>query len=138
MNGVYATIKTINAKKRVLVVDDEPGILRIVHTILSMAGYEVLAETSGEEAIKLVRSKSPDLVLLDLILRPLSGSQVLEKIRAFSRVPVVLFSAHSFSVEQALKLGANGFIAKPFRPDELVSKINEVLNGPVSDSDRVS
>jgi two-component system response regulator VicR len=133
VNGLYATIKVVNAKKRVLVVDDEPGILRIVRVNLSMAGYEVITETSGEQAIKLVQSESPDLVLLDVLLQPLDGLQILEKIRTFSQVPVLLFTARSFSADQALKLGANGIIAKPFRPGDLVKRIKDTLNSPSSD-----
>jgi len=128
-------IDLMDAKKLVLVVDDEPGILRIVRLNLSLAGYEVLATTSGEEAIGLVQSKSPDLVLLDVLLRPLDGLQVLKRLRAFSRVPVLLFTASSYSTEQVQELGANGFVAKPFRPDELVNKIKNVLNNPIRGGD---
>jgi len=118
----------VDKKKRVLVVDDEPGILRIVRVNLFMAGYEVLTEKSGEEAIQLVQSERPDLVLLDVLLRPVNGLEVLKRIRTFSRVPVIFFTARSFSDDQAMKLGANGIITKPFRTEELIKKIKDVLD----------
>lgn len=123
-------LTAVVTKKRVLVVDDEPGILRIVRINLSLAGYEVLTTASGEEAIRLSQSESPDIVLLDVLLRPLDGLQVLKRLRDFSQVPVLLFTARSYTADQALEVGANGIIAKPFRPDELVKKIKDVLEDP--------
>jgi two-component system KDP operon response regulator KdpE len=117
----------MGAKKRVLVVDDEPGVLRFINVGLSLAGYEVITSSSGEEALKLVKSAMPDIILLDLIMVPLSGFEVLEKLREFSQVPVIMFTARSDLGAQALKAGANGFIAKPFRPEQLVQKIGEFL-----------
>lgn len=116
-------------KKRVLVVDDEPAVLRFTSVSLSVAGYEVVTATGGEEALKLVDSAKPDIVLLDLVMEPLTGLDVLARLRAFSQLPVIAFSARSDLGAIALKEGANGFIAKPFRPDQLVKKIADTLGG---------
>jgi len=118
----------VNTKKRVLAVDDEPGILRFVQTALRLAGFEVLTTTSGEEALELARSQNPDIVLLDILMQPLTGFEVLERLRAFSKVPVIVFTAHREVGEMALKEGANATMTKPFKPDDLVKKIRAVLD----------
>ncbi len=115
-------------KKRVLVVDDEPGVLRFINVHLSLAGYEVITTTSGKEALQIIKSDKPDIVLLDVLMVPMSGFDVLSELRAFSQVPVIVFTARSFIAGQAIKLGANGFINKPFRPEELSKKIKELLS----------
>lgn len=117
----------METKKRVLVVDDEAGILRFVTACLGMAGYEVITATNGEEALRLAQSEKPDIMLLDVFMVPMSGFDVLERLRTFSQVPVIVFTARSLVVEQALKCGANDSIGKPFRPEELLRKIREVL-----------
>ncbi len=118
----------MDVKKRVLVVDDEPGVLRFTSVCLTVAGYEVITTTSGEEALKLVESAKPDIMLLDVLMTPLTGFDVLEKLRAFSNLPVIIFTARNDIGAQALKEGANGFIAKPFRPEQLLQKIEDTLN----------
>jgi len=115
-------------KKRILVVDDEPGILRFVSTSLGLAGYDVLTTTSGEEALQLARSQRPDIMLLDVLMQPLTGFDVLDRLRTFSKMPVLVFTARKDIAERAIKEGANGYITKPFVPNELVKKIQEVLN----------
>ena len=113
--------------KRILVVDDEPAILRFVQSSLSLAGYDVIITTSGEEALQLTEAKTPDLMLLDIFMTPLSGFDVLAKLRTFSQIPVIVFTARSNVAKQAFELGANGFLAKPFKLDELQTKISGLL-----------
>jgi two-component system, OmpR family, KDP operon response regulator KdpE len=115
-------------KKRILVVDDEPGILRFVRISLSLAGYDVITTTSGEEGLKLVDSAKPDLMLLDILMTPLSGFDVLAKLREFSNLPVIVFTARSDIGEKAVKEGASGFIAKPLLPEQLMRKIEDILD----------
>lgn len=110
-------------KKQILIVDDEPGILRILEIQLNNDGYDVITTESGAEAIGLVREKNPDIVLLDILMPGMTGLEVLEDIRAFSSVPVIIFTANNKVVEEAMKLGANGSIPKPFVPEELTKKI---------------
>ena len=114
-------------KKKVLVVDDEPRILRFVTAGLTLDGYTVLSTASGAEALRLVKSEKPDIIILDAVMAPMSGFDILDKLRTFSKVPVILCTARSFMAEEASKRGADGYLSKPFIPEELVKKIDEVL-----------
>ncbi|MBI2873231.1 MAG: response regulator [Chloroflexi bacterium] len=87
----YCTIQPMDARKRVLVVDDEPDILRVASTILGLAGYDVTTTTSGEEALLLAQSNKPDVMLLDLLMQPLTGFDVLDKLRVFSQAATDFF-----------------------------------------------
>ncbi len=113
--------------KQVLVVDDEPGILRFVRTSLTLAGYTVIITTSGEEAVELVRTQKPDIMLLDILMSPVTGFDVLAHVRSFSKVPIIIFTARQEIVDLALKEGADDYISKPFKPEDLIKKIQNVL-----------
>ncbi len=113
--------------KCVLVVDDEPGILRVLSIQLKLHGYEPVTTPSGTEAVELVRTREPDIVLLDILLPDLNGFEVLERVRGFSQVPVIVFSASQSAIEIAPMVGANASISKPFNPDQLLGKIKSVL-----------
>ena len=117
----------MEAKKRILVVDDEPGVLRFVQVSLGLAGYDVQTTKDAREALELVRSDAPDIVLTDIVMAPVDGLQLLDKLRSFSDVPVIVFTAQSIIADLAMKTGASDFIAKPFRPGELEKKISAVL-----------
>lgn len=117
----------VKRKKRVLVVDDEAAILRIIGTSLRLMGYDVITTGSGKEALKLSETEKPDIMLLDIFMPGMDGLEVLETLRLSSTIPVIVFSAHSSSREEALKLGANDFVAKPFTPDQMGKKISAVL-----------
>jgi CheY-like chemotaxis protein len=116
-------------KKRILVVDDEPGILRVLSIQLKLHGYEPVTTPSGVEAVEIARTGEPDAILLDILLPDMNGIEVFEKVRGFSQVPVIVFSANSTAIEAALKAGANDSIAKPFNPDQLLVKIKSALEG---------
>lgn len=118
----------METKKRVLVVDDEPGVIRFVKINLALAGYEVITTTSGEQALPLIKSKKPDIILLDVLMTPISGFDILVELRTFSQLPVIVFTARNDIGKMAMKEGANGFIAKPFKPDELIKKIRGILD----------
>ena len=117
----------MGTKRHVLVVDDEPGIGSILRIKLRLAGFDVTTTTSGAEAIELIRRQEPDIVLLDILMPDVTGMDVLEKVRTFSQVPIIVFSAKPDIVNFALKIGANDSIGKPFDPEHLVSKIESVL-----------
>ena len=117
----------MKTKKRTLVVDDDLAILNFIRVSLSMAGYEVITATNGEAALKLVDSNKPDIMVLDLAMLPMTGFEVLERLRGFSEMPVIISSARSDVACQAMQAGANGFVAKPFRPEHLIQKIQEIL-----------
>ena len=113
--------------KRVLVVDDEPAIGRVLRIKLKLSGFDVTTTTSGAEAIELVKTNEPDIILLDLLMPGLTGVDVLSRVRAFSKVPVIMFTGRPEIAGFALKLGATDCIAKPFNPDALVDRIRTVL-----------
>ena len=117
----------MQAKKLVLVVDDEPRILHFVRINLHLAGYDVITTTSGEEALQLVVSGKPDLMLLDVLMSPMNGFDVLSQLRTFSRLPVILFTGKDDIGSTALCKGANDYIVKPFKPEELTKKITNLL-----------
>jgi DNA-binding response OmpR family regulator len=114
-------------RHRVLVVDDEQRILNFVRIKLMVSGYDVFTSMTGQDALSMVEDKSPDMVVLDIRLPDTDGLEVLKQIRASSDLPVIVISARIEYTEDALRLGANGFIAKPFHPDELTRKIEAIL-----------
>ncbi|RPH78832.1 MAG: response regulator [Nitrospiraceae bacterium] len=118
----------METRKRILIVDDEPGIMNTLRIKLRLSGYEVITTTSGAEAVEVVRDQEPDLVLLDVLMPDVTGLDVLDRVRTFSRVPIIIFTGRPDIIQVALKLGANDYIAKPFNPDLLVDKIRLVLS----------
>lgn len=117
-------------KRRVLVVDDEPRIRKILVLNLKLSGHEVICASNGADAVEMVRAHAPDVMLLDLMMPAMDGFMVIEKIRAFSTVPILVFSASPERAESAIRLGANGSIPKPFIPTELIERINCLAQGP--------
>ena len=121
-------------KSLVLVVDDEPGILRFVKAALVSEGFDVVATGDGRKALDIANSGEPDIMVLDIYMEPMSGFDVLRELRTFSHLPVVAISARREAAEMAMKEGANGCVAKPFAPGELARKIRDVLD-EIVDSD---
>lgn len=114
---------------RILVVDDEPQIHRFLRPTLEAAGYRMEAAQQGAEALRLAATWAPDLVLLDLGLPDLDGQEVLKRLRAFSRVPVIVLSARDRAAEkiEALDAGADDYVEKPFDIGELLARIRVAL-----------
>jgi DNA-binding response OmpR family regulator len=120
-------------KPRVLVVDDEAPLRELMVVALG-SGFECCEAADGDEALRLARERVPDLVLLDVMLPVRSGLDVLDEMRAEAAlrdVPVVVVSAWQTDddVEKALRRGANGFLAKPFAPEELVAVVSDLVPG---------
>ncbi|CZB12619.1 two component transcriptional regulator, winged helix family [Candidatus Synechococcus spongiarum] len=115
--------------KRVLVVDDEPAVRRILETRLRMAGYTVILAGDGEEALSQFYREQPDLVVLDVMLPKLDGFGVCRQLRAESSVPIIIVSALDNTSEKVagLELGADDYLSKPFAPRELEMRIAAVL-----------
>jgi len=113
----------------VLVIDDEPAILRILKSTLRAAGYRVETAETGSDAVRLVAGQSPDLILLDLGLPDLDGKDVIESLRAWTQVPIVVLSARHDEGERiaALDLGADDYVTKPFHMGELQARIRTAL-----------
>ena len=115
-------------KFRILVVDDDPRIVRFIRSSLVARGYEVFTAANGDEALTIIQAEQPDIMLLDIFLPVKDGFEVLKELRAFSEMPVLAFSANNSTSEKALSLGAIDFVAKPFTPDELVRRMKLILN----------
>jgi two-component system, OmpR family, KDP operon response regulator KdpE len=114
---------------RILVVDDEPQIRRIMRTTLTGAGYEVDDAKSGEEALAKLREYHPDLVLLDINMPGLSGLATCREIRAGTGVGIIMLTVRNTEADkvQALDAGADDFITKPFSTPELLARIRAAL-----------
>ena len=119
----------MTAKTRILVVDDEPQILRFLRPSLSAAGYEVITAETAEAAIKAIATAAPELVILDLGLPDRDGKDVIVEVRAWSRVPIIVLSARDREAEKiaVLDLGADDYIDKPFGIGELMARIRAAL-----------
>ena len=115
-------------KKRILVVDDELPILNFLDIKLRVLGYEVITASRGLEALELIDSARPGIVLLDVIMPGMDGFGVLQELRTHSNLPVIVFSARLENKQKALSLGANAFLSKPFDVDDLVSRIQRLLD----------
>ena len=117
------------SKPLVLVVDDEPQILRVMRASLPARGYEVITATNGEDAVAQIRKQVPDVVILDLVMPEMSGLEVCRSVREFSSVPIVVLSAKGSESDKvaALDLGADDYVTKPFGMDELLARVRAVL-----------
>jgi two-component system, OmpR family, response regulator ResD len=117
------------ASGHILVVDDEPGMLRLVSLYLQPAGFLIESVTTGAEAIDRVERAAIDLVVLDLGLPDIDGYSVCEEIRAIRDVPIVMLTARSEprDIMLGFKLGADDYVPKPFIPEELVARVQAVL-----------
>ncbi len=114
---------------KVLVVDDEPQIRRALRTSLEAHGYEVAAVANGEEGVLGAAEQQPDLVLLDLGLPDMDGTEVIRRIRGFSEVPVIVLSVRESQADKvaALDVGADDYVTKPFSMEELLARTRAAL-----------
>jgi two-component system KDP operon response regulator KdpE len=110
---------------RILLVDDEVSIQRAVVPLLRSRGYDVESATTGGEALRSVAAHPPDLVILDLGLPDLEGTEVCRRVRAQSAMPIIILSARGSEPDKvaALDLGADDYVTKPFGPEELLARI---------------
>lgn len=117
--------------KRILVVDDEPDILKVVLFRLKKLGYDLSSATNGIEAIDSVRNNKPDLILLDLRIPVLDGVEVAKRLKADNstrNIPIIIVTASTHQVEEKAKeCKADDYITKPFSPDELIEKVEKFL-----------
>ena len=114
---------------RILVVDDEPQIRRTLDINLRAVGYQVERASTGEEALRVAASAPPDLVLLDLGLPGLDGLEVIEGLRGWTSIPIVVLSAREGDASKvaALDAGADDYVMKPFSMDELLARVRASL-----------
>lgn len=114
-------------KKKILICDDDEGILDMLELILEDTGHQIISEANSLNVKSILKTQQPDLVLLDLWMPVLSGDQLLRSIRSnesTSSLPVIVISASRDGREIAFEAGATDFLAKPFDVDELLEKVN--------------
>jgi DNA-binding response OmpR family regulator len=116
-------------RRRVLVVDDEPRMIRFIRMNLEQDGFEVAEAADGLAALRQVRDTLPDILLLDVMMPDLDGFETLRMLREISTLPVIMLTAKGEEADRVrgLELGADDYITKPFSPRELVSRIRAVL-----------
>ena len=113
----------------ILLIDDEPQILRALKTILAANRFRVVSATNGEQGMALAVSQPPDVIILDLTLPDMDGIQVCERIREWSRVPIIVLSVRDGEKDKvaALDQGADDYLIKPFGIEELLARIRVAL-----------
>ncbi|HET7009621.1 MAG TPA: response regulator transcription factor [Anaerolineales bacterium] len=117
------------SRRRILVVDDEPRMIRFIRLNLEHDGFDVVEASSGSQALAELRDRLPDLVLLDVMMPDLDGFETLRLVREISSVPVIMLTAKGEEDDRVrgLELGADDYVTKPFSPRELVSRVRAVL-----------
>jgi two-component system KDP operon response regulator KdpE len=116
-------------RPRILIVDDEPAIQRALAPLLRTRGFDVEIAATGAEALRLASANLPALIVLDLGLPDLEGTEVCKRLRSWSTVPIIVLSARGAEADkvQALDLGADDYVTKPFGPEELLARIRVAL-----------
>ena len=119
----------MNKEAHILIIDDEPQILRALKTILGANHYRISTAISGEEGIALAVSQPPDIIILDLSLPDIDGIKVCEQIREWSRIPIIVLSVREKEKDKvaALDAGADDYLTKPFGIEELLARIRVAL-----------
>ncbi|HEY0755420.1 MAG TPA: response regulator transcription factor [Ktedonobacteraceae bacterium] len=115
--------------QKILVIEDEEGIVHLLNLYLRDAGYVVVAAKDGADGLALHARENPDLVILDIMLPALDGFEVCRRIRSWSRTPIMMLTARGDEDDriQGLELGADDYLVKPFSPRELVSRVRAIL-----------
>lgn len=128
------------SKGKILVADDEVSIRQIVEARLKMAGYEVVTASDGAEALELVKAEQPSLIVLDIMMPKVDGLQVCREVRKNATTPIIMLTAKGDVIDriQALELGADDYVVKPFSPRELEARIKAVLRRIVNDNTKQS
>jgi two-component system, OmpR family, response regulator BaeR len=119
----------VTVKGNILIVEDEPKLAALLADYLRASGFEPLCLANGADVVPWVRERTPDLILLDLMLPGRDGMEVCKEIRTFSRVPIIMVTARIEEIDRllGLELGADDYICKPFSPREVVARVKAVL-----------
>ncbi len=125
------------ANESILIVDDEEDVLELVRYNLDKNGYKIITATSGEEAIDKARGKTPDLIILDLMLPGIDGLEVCKKLKSdvkTERIPIIMLTAkgEESDIVTGLELGADDYVTKPFSPKVLTARIRRILHRTIS------
>jgi len=115
--------------QKILVIEDEDGIIHLLNLYLKDAGYSVSVAKDGADGLELHAREHPDLVILDIMLPTIDGFEICRRIRAWSKTPILMLTARSSEDDriQGLDLGADDYLVKPFSPRELVSRVRAIL-----------
>jgi two-component system phosphate regulon response regulator PhoB len=118
--------------ERVLIVDDDPDIIRLVSYNLMQAGFEVVTAETGRQALEIAERRPPDLIILDLMLPDVDGMEVCRSLRTHelsTHVPIIMLTARSEEIDRVIgfELGADDYVMKPFSPRELVLRVKSIL-----------
>lgn len=118
---------------KILVVDDEPTIVRLMEFILARQGHEMIVAVNGEEALEKIKTHQPDLVLLDIMMPRIDGYEVAQKLRADPQtagLPIIMLSAKAQDedIRRGVEVGVDEYVTKPFTPDHLVQVVSEYLS----------
>ncbi|MBQ9686427.1 MAG: response regulator transcription factor [Oscillospiraceae bacterium] len=116
-------------KDKILVVEDEKNIAGLIKAILGASGYDVITASGGAEALSMISSHCPDLVVLDLGLPDMEGTEIIRAVREWSSLPIIVLSARSYERDKvaALDLGADDYVTKPFSSAELLARIRVAI-----------
>jgi two-component system, OmpR family, KDP operon response regulator KdpE len=138
LSGGYGGSSPRADTERVLIVEDEPGLLRALEITLRARGYQVASSTDGRSALAEAARRPPDAVLLDLGLPDLDGTDVIQQLRAWTGVPVLVLSGRGGSGDKigALDAGADDYVTKPFAMEELLARLRALLRRDTQPSSR--
>ncbi|HEX8731787.1 MAG TPA: response regulator transcription factor [Ktedonobacterales bacterium] len=116
-------------KTTVITADDDPQLLRLVTRNLQMEGYDVIGVSDGQQALEQIEARAPDLALLDLNMPRLDGFTVLQRVREFSSLPIIIITARGADQDKirGLDLGADDYLTKPFSVEEMLARVRAVL-----------
>lgn len=116
-------------RNKIIIVEDDPGISKYLQAALRGHDYEPMLATDGKTALEMIASHCPDLLLLDLGLPDMDGSEIIRSVRSWSRMPIIVISARSAELDKAaaLDMGADDYLTKPFNPLELVARVKTQL-----------
>src|SRR5580704_10993547 len=119
----------MNERRRILVVDDEPQITRVLRTSLSSQGYDIRVANDGETALEIMKDWTPDLVVTDLSMPNMDGLELCRRLRVTSKVPIIVLSVRGEerTKVQALDAGADDYVTKPFGIEELLARVRASL-----------
>ena len=116
-------------RDKIIIVEDDPGISKYLQAALRSHEYDTLLAPDGKTALEMIASHCPDLLLLDLGLPDMDGSEIIRSVRAWSRMPIIIISARSAEIDKAaaLDMGADDYLTKPFGTVELLARIRTAL-----------
>ncbi|NQT30602.1 MAG: response regulator transcription factor [Candidatus Saganbacteria bacterium] len=123
----------VETTKKILVVDDEPGIRDLLTTLLHAEGYTAITAAEGQQGLAMARNEHPDLIILDVMLPHLNGYQIARMLKFdanYTHIPIIMFTSKMEDNDQATgkEMGADAYFAKPFDTDALLAKIKEILS----------